>query len=350
MNENHRETISLLFSFSIIVLAALVVREFLIPLAWAGIIAIATWPVYSRIHRLFKGNDVVASTVWIVCIGLIIAVPVSWLLAELARDVHVVTTFLIKANTQGVPLPLWIDQLPWGKQHVASLWMDTLGQPHGLSQWFTDNRQSSVAPLSALLKSLGAQVAHRSVILGFTLLCLFFFYKDGEAIQDHINGMGRYFFHDRWILYSANLPGAIKATVNGLVLVGIGVGIVMGLCYAIAGVPAPALFGALTGVLAIIPFAVPIAFVIVAALLILNGHLISAIVIVLLGTVLMFIVDHFVRPVMISGATRLPFLAVLFGILGGVKTFGLVGLFLGPISMVLFLTLWHEADIFHTRR
>jgi predicted PurR-regulated permease PerM len=45
---------------------------------------------------------------------------------------------------------------------------------------------------------------------------------------------------------------------------------------------------------------------------------------------------------MIGGAIQLPFLAVLFGILGGVETFGLLGLFMGPMVLVLFVTLWQE--------
>jgi predicted PurR-regulated permease PerM len=56
----------------------------------------------------------------------------------------------------------------------------------------------------------------------------------------------------------------------------------------------------------------------------------------------MFIADHFVKPVLIGGTTRLPFLAVLFGLLGGVETLGLIGLFLGPMIMVLFMTLWRQ--------
>ena len=64
----------------------------------------------------------------------------------------------------------------------------------------------------------------------------------------------------------------------------------------------------------------------------------------------LFIADHFVRPTMIGSATKLPFLAVLFGILGGVETMGLVGLFIGPVVMTLFVTLWHEEDLFRRSR
>jgi predicted PurR-regulated permease PerM len=58
--------------------------------------------------------------------------------------------------------------------------------------------------------------------------------------------------------------------------------------------------------------------------------------------VLLFIADHFVRPVLIGGATRLPFLLVLFGILGGLETMGILGLFLGPAMMAAMVALWRE--------
>ena len=55
-----------------------------------------------------------------------------------------------------------------------------------------------------------------------------------------------------------------------------------------------------------------------------------------------FVADHFVRPVLIGGAIRLPFLWVLMGILGGLEAFGILGLFLGPAIMAALISLWRE--------
>jgi predicted PurR-regulated permease PerM len=55
-----------------------------------------------------------------------------------------------------------------------------------------------------------------------------------------------------------------------------------------------------------------------------------------------FVADHFVRPVLIGGSTRLPFVWVLLGILGGVETFGLLGLLLGPALLAVLIALWRE--------
>jgi len=142
------------------------------------------------------------------------------------------------------------------------------------------------------------------------------------------------------------VPVAVRATVNGLVLVGLAEGVLLGIGYQFAGVPSAMLWAAVTGILAIIPFGAPLAFGAAAALLAWQGSTVAAIAIVILGVVVLFVADHFVRPTMIGNATQLPFLAVLLGILGGVETLGLIGLFIGPVVMTLFVTLWHEARAF----
>ena len=69
---------------------------------------------------------------------------------------------------------------------------------------------------------------------------------------------------------------------------------------------------------------------------------IAAMVIVALGLAVLAVADHVIRPALIGGATELPFIWVLFGILGGVETFGLLGLFLGPALMAALVLLWRE--------
>ncbi len=53
-------------------------------------------------------------------------------------------------------------------------------------------------------------------------------------------------------------------------------------------------------------------------------------------------VDNLVRPMLISAGTRIPFLLVFFGVIGGAMAFGLIGLFLGPIILSVVLTVWRE--------
>jgi predicted PurR-regulated permease PerM len=135
---------------------------------------------------------------------------------------------------------------------------------------------------------------------------------------------------------------SVHGTVNGLVLVGLGEGVLLGIAYAVAGVPHPTVFGALTAVAAMIPFAAPVAFCTAGLVLAANGSLAAALIIVGTGFIVTFTADHFIRPVLIGGATKLPFIWVLLGILGGLDMWGLLGLFVGPAIMAALILLWRE--------
>jgi predicted PurR-regulated permease PerM len=126
------------------------------------------------------------------------------------------------------------------------------------------------------------------------------------------------------------------------VLVGLGEGVLLGIGYVIAGVPDPALFGLLTALLAMVPYGATVAVVVVGGILMVSGNAVGGLVIIVAGAIVAFIADHFIRPVLIGGATRLPFIWVLLGILGGITAWGFVGLFIGPAIMAALILLWRE--------
>jgi predicted PurR-regulated permease PerM len=135
---------------------------------------------------------------------------------------------------------------------------------------------------------------------------------------------------------------AIRATVDGIVLVAVAEGAIMAGVYAVTGAPHPILFGAVTGIFAMIPFAAPLVFGAVALVLASQNAVGAAIGVLVSGGVVLFVADHFVRPVIIGEGAKLPFLWVLLGILGGVESFGLVGIFLGPALMAALVAVWRS--------
>ena len=106
--------------------------------------------------------------------------------------------------------------------------------------------------------------------------------------------------------------------------------------------PHPVLLGLLTSVATMIPFGAPLVFILAAVLLLAQGAVGAAVGIVVFGFTLVAVADHVIRPVLISGPTKLPFIWVLFGILGGLETWGLLGLFVGPAIMASLVLLWRE--------
>jgi predicted PurR-regulated permease PerM len=342
MNNNHKELISIGLTVAIVGLTLFIIHRFIPSLIWAGIIVIATYPLYRQWQRLFGRQHNLSALLFTLILVVLLILPVSWLVSVLVKELQLFITYLQSVNQNGGEAPAFISRLPVVGHDWVAYWDKNIGQP-GNVKYFLSNVHLSLTPTSYYIKRVGASVAHRGFQVGFTLLILFFFYRDGHDLFKQINRVGELCLGQRWFRYANGLPAALRATVNGTIAVGLGVGILMGVCYGLIGFSAPTLMGFITAFAAMIPFAVPVIFAIIAGILCFNGSMIGAIVVIVWGTLVMFVADHFIKPVLIGGATQLPFLAVLFGILGGVETLGFLGLFVGPIIMVLFITLWSES-------
>lgn len=332
----------MLLTVAIIGLSIFIVHRFIVPMVWATILTMVSFPLYQRWLRICQNQRNLAAFTFTTLITVLLLLPLSWLVRLAITEVQYLVSFIAIANTKGQTAPHWLIDIPGLGPLIGSYWQKYLGVPGGIKELLASLHLNLSTPTGYYLKKWGVSLLHRGIQFGFTIPCLFFFFRDGEKLVEQIEHLGEYCLGARWSRYATQLPQALRATVNGTIVVGIGVGLIMGFLYAWCQFPAPALTGFITAVAAMIPFVVPVVFGIVALILFANGGLWAALLIVISGTVVMFIADHFVKPVLIGGATRLPFLAVLFGILGGVETLGILGLFIGPIIMVFFMTLWSE--------
>lgn len=314
---------------------------FLPALVWAVILTIALWPLYARLTRRFPGgrHNLLWPILFTLALALVILVPLAFVAVQAAREAHDVLQFWRRIEEQGWPVPEAIAHLPFGAAQVSAWWQENLGHPAGTSDLLHRIERSSLIGLGG---SFGKQIAHRAMLFGFTLLTLFFLFRDGPAVAEQVLVACRRLFGPRGERVARQMAASVHGTVDGLVLVGLGEGFLLGLVYYFAGVPHPVLLGAATALAAMIPFAVVVVFGLAAVLAAVNGSVAAAAVVVIAGMVVTFVADHFVRPALIGGATRLPFLWVLLGILGGVENFGLLGLFLGPAVMAALVLLWRD--------
>ncbi|MDX2345506.1 MAG: AI-2E family transporter [Legionella sp.] len=343
MNENHKELISITLTISVVLMTLFIIHRFIPSLVWAGVITIATYPLYQRWERLFGKQKNISAFLFTTLLTLLFIAPVSWLVSVVVKDLQVFLNYLQTLNRHGGELPSFLQDIPFVGKEMVTYWDNNLGGP-GHIKHLISNLHVSLTPMTYYAKRISLNIAHRGFQIGFTMLILFFFYRDGKEIIQAINQVGENCLGGRWYRYAKKLPGALRGTVNGTIVVGMGVGFLMGVCYALVGAPGPTLLGILTGIAAMIPFVVPVVFAAVAMILWAHGSFLAAVIVVAWGTIVMFTADHFVKPLLIGGTISLPFLAVLFGILGGLETLGLLGLFVGPIVMVLSITLLKESQ------
>ncbi len=344
MNADHKEWLSVGLTLLIWAFAFFVIEPFVRPWVWAAVIAIASYPLYQRWRVYFGSYQSVAALLFTLLIVLMVVLPLTWLASVLIKEFQVFFNYVQTINQHGAPAPDFLRNIPWVGPEFEAYWDKNFADP-GHVKDFLANAYVSMSHASHYIKQIGYNVAHRSIQIGFSLLALFFFYRDGDALLQQIHHIGVRCLGERWHRYANQLPVALRSTVNGTIMVGLGVGLLMGICYAMLQFPAPTLAGFLTAFASMIPFLVPVVFGTVALIFVAKSSMLSAIIVLVWGTLVMFFADHFVKPALIGGAIQLPFLMVLFGILGGVEMLGLLGLFVGPIVMVLFMTLWKEMQV-----
>ena len=315
--------------------------DFLRALVWAVVLAIALWPLYTRAERRFPPgrHNIVLPSLFTALVAIAFLLPFAVLAVEAVKEAHDLLEYGRQIEKDGIPVPDVVGHLPYGAQAVTDWWNANLahaGWSHELIQRLntTSNRD--------LTRNVGANVVHRAVLFVFALLTLVILFSDGRTVVAQSLAASHRMFGQRGERVARQMVASVHGTVDGLVLVGIGEGFLLGIVYWFAGVPHPILFGAVTAVAATIPFGAPVAFGLAAVLLLANGGVVPAVVVVAAGFIVTFVADHFVRPALIGGTTRLPFLWVLLGILGGVETFGLLGLFVGPAVMAALILLWRE--------
>jgi predicted PurR-regulated permease PerM len=312
--------------------------RFMPALAWAAVLAIATWPLRAALAGRGLGKTAVAAVLTLV-IAIVLVLPLIGFGVEVARDGGAFVAWVRDVRANGLGTPDWVAHLPFGGEALAAWWQQNLASPESARTLFGRAETSGIL---AVTRTLGIEVAARLTILIFTLLALFFLYRDGPGVVDEAKAIAHRVFGPPGEHLGKNAVAAVRGTVNGLVLVGLVEGVLLGVAYVIAGLPHAALLGLITGVLATVPFGAPLIFIGCAAALLVQGKTAAAIAILVFGSVIVFIADHFVRPILIGSSTRLPFLWVLLGIFGGLETFGLIGLFLGPAIMSVLIAMWRE--------
>jgi predicted PurR-regulated permease PerM len=314
-----------------------VIHPFLPALVWAVVIAVAVDPLVQRAERRFPRPNLVAAA-FTLGFALIVLAPIAIGIAQAAREAHDVATWVVDARMHGVPPPNWLANLPFSAEATA-WWQTNLAQPAVANHHF---EVLSHTLLGAQARLLGFGLVHRAVVFVFTLIALFFLIRDRDALAVQARAASAKLLGPQGERIGHQALASVRGTIDGLVLVGLGFGAVMTLVYFFLGVPHPILLGALTAIAAMIPFGAPVAFGIAALLLLGQGSPGSAIAVVAIGFGVEFVAGHFVRPALIGSATRLPFFWALVGILGGVETLGLLGLFVGPATMAVLVMLWRE--------
>jgi len=315
---------------------------FLVPVLAALIIAFAAWPLYRRLVARCGHNTMLAATVALVIISAGLVIPIGIALSYAFEEMRQWVEWLAVVNLQGAEIPEWILALPGLGEWLEPYWQEYLGSPNVLDHMIHLVSGENISSIYRWILALGGRAFHLLLTLLFMLITLFFLFKDGDRMVRQLDMAGARILPDHWYRFSRVVPAAVSSTVIGMGLIAIGEGVVLGVAYAIAGVPSPVALGVVTGFMALVPGGAPLAFTLVSLYLFGSGKPLAGIGLMLWGSIELFIVDKTLRPRLVGGPIRLPFLPTFFGLVGGVATMGFVGLFVGPVLMALLVAIWSE--------
>jgi predicted PurR-regulated permease PerM len=308
-----------------------VLRPFLVPLAWAGILAYVTWPLY-RFVRHHTKRPRIAAFLFTLGTALVVGVPVAWIVVALAGEASQLIAAARSWVEAGAPFPAWVEARPWLAERLARVRAESVIEPTAVAEYAT--RYAS--QVSAQLLNLAGGLASNAFKFAIMVLILFFFYVDGERIADQLGRLVRIVFPRSREEILPYVGSVVRAVVFGLLGTAIVQGLIAGIGFALFGVPSPVALGALVTVASFVPMGPVLIWGGASLWLLAGGHTGAAIGMAIWGAALVSSIDNVLRPILISGgSTNIPFLLVFFGVLGGLLAFGLLGLFLGPVLLAV---------------
>jgi predicted PurR-regulated permease PerM len=338
-----RRLIVVVLLVGLVLLGFLVLDPFIVPVIWATILAYVTWPAHEWLLRKWRGRRVLAALAMTTVVSAAVIAPLAWLAVVVRIELLHVYQNLQILFAGGGALPPAVLKLPWIGDQLQELAARAAQDPHALGAELRNVLDHSRDQIGHLIGSISRNAAK----LLLTVVSLFFVYRDGARVAGELARALERVMGPRVHDYLRAIGQTVKAVVYGLVLAALVQGVLVGIGYWLAGVGAPVFLASLTTVCGLIPFAAPTIWVCVTAWLLLEGNTAAGIGLLVWGGVVMGWTDHIVRPFLISREAQIPFLVVLFGVLGGLAAFGLVGLFVGPVILAVLLAIWREWQLEH---
>jgi Ca2+-transporting ATPase len=311
-------------------------QPFVLTLLWALIISFVLFPLYKRFNQFIQ-NDMLSaafftSFITVVLIGLTFVI-FHLIENEIKNAYILLSSNVVESSWQ---LPEKIRQIP----HIGDYLQDNLNR-------LKNNHLSLTAQLMDWLKnSFGifaqffSHIGQRVIKFSFVLATVFFCFRDGELWLQQLKQFLRYFLGDVHSVYLQTASDTTRAVIYGLVLAALSQGFIAGIGYFVAGVKMPLLLAMLTALVALIPMGATLVWLPTALMLLIDNQLFAGVGLIIWGFLAVSTIDNVIRPLVICGASKIPFLVVMFGVFGGLSTFGTIGLFLGPVILSVLLAVW----------
>lgn len=332
---------------TILVLGGLLFRTltpFLVPIVWATLFAFMLQPLNRRLIDNWRKPGLAAGVLTTGMVFLV-AGPISlFLFAFLRQASQLLSRFQNEAHDRKLPaLQLVLEFKPVQSALDAAKEFTSLSKEQILDQ-ANDAAQTVLQQLASLGGTVVLGAFNVITQFALTMFLLFFFLRDGREMLErgiHLVPLSV----ERKQDLSASLGGVTRGVVVGTLVTALVQGSLIGIGFAIAGLPSPLVFGAVGALASLIPVVgTALVWVPAALSLLAIGQTGWAVFLTLWSVILVAGSDNVIRPLVVSSSSNVSTLLVFVGVLGGVSAFGFAGIFLGPVLLTLVAALLRYAD------
>ncbi|HEX5530729.1 MAG TPA: AI-2E family transporter [Methylomirabilota bacterium] len=322
-----------------------IVRPFLEAILWSMLLAFLLSPAQRAVTGLLGGRAPLAAILLTVLTAVVLIAPGPLLAVAFARQARELFARGQKLVAEsGIAGAGDLLEIPLVSRVIR--WVETMAPVSAdqIHDWLASGAQALLQGLVAVSGAFVVGALNALVGLGITLFLLFFFLRDGDRMVATAVGLIPMAAERRSHLVD-HIAAVIRAVVFGSLLTALVQGLLVGVGFAVVGLPSPVVFGAVAAVAALIPLiGTALVWVPAAGVLFLQGRWIAGLFLLGWSVAVVSSADNVVRPLFISGRAQISTLPVFLGLLGGVSAFGPIGLVVGPVVVALTLALLRFAE------
>jgi len=331
-----RTTLAVFFIGALTLGSLWVLEPFLPALVWATMVVVTTWPLLLRVQRRLRGQRSLAVTAMTIAMLVVFVVPVAAAVLTLVDHADDIGRWLASLGDIRLPMPPdWLAGVPLVGARADAAWRDLAAAgPEELARLLTPYFAKSVAWLATEAGGVG-KLALQALLIVLLSAILF---AQGESAARLVHDFAKRLAGERGT-GAVRLAGqAIRAVALGVVVTAVVQTLLAWLGLAVAGVPFASLLAAVMLLLAVAQIGVVPVMLCAVGWLYWKG-LTGAAIGLFVWTVLVGTIDNVLRPVLIRQGADLPLLLIFAGVIGGLLSFGIVGLFIGPVILAVSYTL-----------
>ena len=310
--------------------AFILIRPFITIAIWSIVLTVALYPVYDWMVRHMGGRRRLAATLLTLISLLIVIGPATWLVLGLVDGIGMLSTRLDFSTLVMPPPPEAIKAWPLVGEPIYQFW-----------DLASTNLREALARVAPHLKPVGSALFQIATGAGTGMITFFiaivvagFLFSPAPWLAETMRSFSRRLAANRGEAF-VDLAGAtIRTVARGVIGISALQAFFVGIGLMVAGIPGASLLTSAVLILGIVQIGASIVMIPLIIWSWFTMETTSA----LLFTAYMIpvgLMDNLLKPLVMGRGLNTPMLVILIGVMGGVLSYGITGLFLGPIVLAV---------------